>query len=175
MTGPNETTDALCSDNIDNDGNGYADCMDYSCSRNPDITVCGERAPEDTDAACSDMVDNDGDGHTDCDDYDCSRSMSVTVCAGVPTGGATGGAMQGPSESDDATCSDMMDNDCDGYVDCMDYSCSRHPMVTVCGARDPEDTDALCSDGVDNDNDGFTDCDDYDCSRSMTVTVCAQP
>ena len=86
-------------------------------------------------------------------------------------GGAMGG---GSDEGDDAACSDGMDNDNDGYVDCEDYSCSRNPDVTVCGPRDPEDTDATCSDGIDNDNDGYTDCMDYDCSRSDTVTVCAE-
>jgi hypothetical protein len=36
-----ENTNALCSDNIDNDGDFFIDCNDFSCSRNPDVTVCG--------------------------------------------------------------------------------------------------------------------------------------
>jgi hypothetical protein len=86
----------------------------------------------------------------------------------------------GDPEDTDALCSDGVDNDGDGYLDCDDFDCSRSDAVTVCGGSagesmptgDPEDTDALCSDGVDNDGDGFLDCDDYDCSRSDTVTVC---
>ncbi len=35
-----ENTNALCSDGIDNDGDGYTDCDDYSCSKNPNVTVC---------------------------------------------------------------------------------------------------------------------------------------
>ena len=35
-------------------------------------------------------------------------------------------------EDTDATCSDMVDNDNDGFVDCMDYDCSRNMSVTVC-------------------------------------------
>ncbi|MEZ4410104.1 MAG: hypothetical protein R3A52_27050 [Polyangiales bacterium] len=36
------------------------------------------------------------------------------------------------SEDNDAACSDGRDNDGDGYIDCMDFNCSRNPAVTVC-------------------------------------------
>ncbi|MBN2693380.1 hypothetical protein JXR93_01835 [bacterium] len=98
-----EDTDALCSDGIDNDGDGFKDCDDYDCSRNAAVTVCGgtncdpacetgyacvngtcvEQVAENTDALCSDGIDNDGDGFKDCDDYDCSRNTAVTVCGGT--------------------------------------------------------------------------------------------
>ncbi len=43
-SGPNEKTDELCSDGIDNDNNGYTDCADFSCCRYgvpaTGITVC---------------------------------------------------------------------------------------------------------------------------------------
>jgi len=35
-----EDTNALCSDDIDNDGDGYTDCIDFNCSQNPQVTVC---------------------------------------------------------------------------------------------------------------------------------------
>lgn len=35
-----ESSDALCSDGIDNDGDGYTDCIDYNCSMNSQVTVC---------------------------------------------------------------------------------------------------------------------------------------
>ena len=35
-----ESTNALCSDGVDNDCNGYIDCNDFHCSRNPAVTVC---------------------------------------------------------------------------------------------------------------------------------------
>jgi hypothetical protein len=35
-----EATNALCSDGVDNDCNGYIDCNDFHCSRNAAITVC---------------------------------------------------------------------------------------------------------------------------------------
>jgi len=35
-----ENTNALCSDRLDNDGDGYTDCDDYDCSRSSSVTVC---------------------------------------------------------------------------------------------------------------------------------------
>lgn len=78
---------------------------------------------------------------------------------------------QDPTEDTDATCSDGIDNDGDGHVDCGDWSCSRSPDVTVCLH---ESDDRTCSDGQDNDQDGYLDCDDYDCSRNVDVTVCGE-
>ncbi|MBW2732324.1 MAG: hypothetical protein JRH20_08000 [Deltaproteobacteria bacterium] len=50
-------------------------------------------------------------------------SMRTRTCAGVTP------AL--PPEADDATCSDGIDNDGDGYVDCADYGCGKNPLVTV--------------------------------------------
>ena len=78
-----ENTNATCQDGIDNDGNGFTDCDDFGCSRNPNVHVCNE-APagdaENTNAACQDGIDNDGNGFTDCDDWGCSRNPNVDVC-----------------------------------------------------------------------------------------------
>jgi len=48
-------------------------------------------------------------------------TAGVTVCQGTP----------GP-EDNNAACSDGKDNDGDGYVDCVDFDCSKNPSVTVC-------------------------------------------
>ena len=45
-----EDSDTLCQDNIDNDGNGYVDCEDFSCLYCCNVTVSGEdqeKSPED--------------------------------------------------------------------------------------------------------------------------------
>ena len=68
---------ASCKDGLDNDNDGYVDCRDFGCSKNPAVTFCGA---EDTDARCSDGIDNDGDGYFDCDDFSCSKNPNVTVC-----------------------------------------------------------------------------------------------
>jgi len=41
-----ENTDALCSDGIDNDGDGYIDCYDQDCC-GPGLTVCPDCPPSD--------------------------------------------------------------------------------------------------------------------------------
>ena len=74
---PTENSNAACSDGFDNDGDGFADCYDYDCWKDP-VTVCSKT--ESTNASCSDGIDNDGDGYTDCDDYGCSKNVAVTVC-----------------------------------------------------------------------------------------------
>ncbi len=60
-----------------------------------------------------------------------------------------------PAEEMD--CTDGLDNDFDGHVDCGDADCVETPVCL------PE-TD--CADGVDNDSDGNTDCNDTDCGDS---------
>ena len=78
-----ENTDALCSDGLDNNNNGYTDCDDFECSRNENVTVCGTPNLENTDELCSDGIDNDENGFIDCDDFGCSRNENVTVCPAV--------------------------------------------------------------------------------------------
>ena len=101
--------------------------------------------------------------------------------ASPPTGtdaGAPRDAQASSPENTNAACSDGVDNDRDGYVDCNDFSCSRNPALTVCPSDggvptpSPENTNATCRDGVDNDRDGYVDCNDFDCSRNAAVTVC---
>ena len=39
--GPDEKTNDLCGNHVDDDGDGYTDCDDWSCSRCPAVTACG--------------------------------------------------------------------------------------------------------------------------------------
>ena len=143
---------------MDDDGDGFVDCLDLGCSLNPAVTVCAADS-ERSDRTCSDGEDNDGDGRVDCADFDCSRNPNVIVCAG-------------DAEDSDARCSDGEDNDGDGFTDCEDFECARNPFVAVCGGDGGEDGDAACSNGVDDDGDGLTDCEDNDCALGDGVTVC---
>jgi hypothetical protein len=98
----------LCEDGINNDESASdtrADCMDFDCSLDPLVTVCGE---ETGDEACSDGLDNDGDGFFDCADFSCNRSTFVTVC-----------------ETTSELCDDNMDNDGNGFKDCNDRNCEN--------------------------------------------------
>ncbi len=81
-----ESTFAKCTDGLDNDKNGYADCQDNSCSGALDVDTrqaCQESIGDvsgTADDKCKDGKDNDLDGATDCDDWDCSWNPNVTVC-----------------------------------------------------------------------------------------------
>jgi hypothetical protein len=64
----------------------------------------------------------------------------------------------------EANCSDTVDNDGDGMVDCADTDCASDP---ACAA--PVEN---CTDGSDNDGDGAIDCADTDCASDP---ACAAP
>jgi len=190
-----EGTNFACNDGIDNDCDGFVDCIDFDCSRNISVTVCRDGGAgciptaEDTNFACSDGVDNDCDGFADCVDFDCTRlGTPVTVCrdAGAPVdvgqyrdAGPRADAASCVRTGDENTfgvCNDGVDNDCDGYVDCADRNCSCigscAPALLGCTCRGAEATNAACTDRIDNDCNGFLDCSDFACSRNPAVTVC---
>ena len=125
MGGLPEASDAACSEGIDNDGNGYIDCDDRTCTYTTSVTLCGEEASaESSPGACIDGRDNDGDGYVDCQDYDCFWNGDIGTC----------------------------DRDDDGFTpnqgDCLD-----HPDVTLSTVASPQ-VPELCGDGQDNDCDG---------------------
>ncbi len=143
-----ENTQARCSDGIDNDKNGTADCDDPNCSS---FTFCAksEEGKENTLSACVDGEDNDGDGDIDCDDAECKQ---FTIC------------QDKVAENTEATCKDGLDNDGDGNIDCDDSECKAFSMCqTPSEQKIPENTYSACIDEVDNDGDGKIDCDDAEC------------
>jgi hypothetical protein len=64
-----------CSDNLDNDGDGFIDCVDFDCQASLEVTAC-DATSERNARTCFDSLDNDGDGFFDCDDTDCTRSCN---------------------------------------------------------------------------------------------------
>ena len=90
-----------CIDSVDNDGDGFIDCVDSDCTS--DISCCVP-APE----VCGDMVDNDCDRVIDCADPNCRTSM--LCCTASPE-----------------VCDNFGDDDCDGFVDCVDADCAGRP------------------------------------------------
>jgi hypothetical protein len=158
---------------VDDDGNGFADCEDFGCSRSVLVSVCGM-----TEAGfCLDGADNDKDGTVDCDDSDCAVA---SACGGAPP---PDGGMPNPPRMDvpafdpaghetgDERCGNMVDDDGDGRTDCDDEHCEYNPGVTVC-AGPREVGDAACANGMDDDGNGFTDCEDFSCKQNPFVTVC---
>jgi hypothetical protein len=144
----------VCDDRRDDDGDGLADCADADCFEVEHCRAGG--SDERTDLQCSDWVDNDGDSSVDCEDDDCN-APDITVCRGSfqrPQGAdgdpsadqipelsgdmsvedliGRGGDADG--ERNDYLCSDGIDNDRDGRIDCQDFGCRFDPSVAVCAS-----------------------------------------
>ena len=74
-------------------------------------------------------------------------------------------------------CTDGLDNDKDGLIDCNDPGCQSMgteeipgPGKTVCTPT--ESTVYQCADGLDNDGNGYVDCQDNNCKKT---SVCCIP
>jgi hypothetical protein len=181
-----ESSAAACTNGRDDDCDGTTDCRDLGCAvfcvpdAGPDV-ACVPRGTEDSNAACSNGVDDDCDGFIDCGgatppDFGCTMSAAVTVCP--RDGGVTPDVACTPTGPENAVgaCGDRIDNDCDGYTDCVDRDCSCVGTCAAfragCTCGGAENTTASCRDAVDNDCDGFIDCNDFGCSTNPAITFC---
>ncbi|OGQ77904.1 MAG: hypothetical protein A2289_19270 [Deltaproteobacteria bacterium RIFOXYA12_FULL_58_15] len=176
-----EDTVACVPDCPDLDGDGYrdpscggTDCDDSNPSIKPD-------AGED----CTDGIDNDCNGRADTSDPLCPPG-----CADVDGDGYENRICGGSDCDDDRrdihpaqaeSCTDEVDNDCDGLVDFADaFECVADCddadgdtfLDQACGGTDCDDTNQFinrnaaedCFDGRDNNCDGAVDGDDNECS-----------
>ena len=99
-------------------------------------------SPENTVASCQDGADNDGDSHVDCTDQDCQIfaicvQMPSDETVDAPTDSAEAQATietetasvtiyhTGPRPEHNRQCSDGIDNNGDGLIDCQEASCQR--------------------------------------------------
>lgn len=151
-----EIATSICTDRIDNDGDGQIDKNDSDCVDTAGTSEFGEND-------CSDGVDNDSDGYLDLKDPQCQYS-------------------QGTSESDSSVpeCTDGTDNDSDGLVDYRDSDCRTTSGTSESSGGGGGGGRAVeCADGIDNDGDGDKDMADSDCdsisdgSESPTITECS--
>jgi hypothetical protein len=184
-----EASITRCTDGIDNDFNGFTDCLEFSCCAmdgtciDPAVRAYCDSIGETTLARCTDGIDNDGNGFVDCSDFSCSRSMDESILI----------ACAARTEATFARCTDGIDNDGNSFSDCEDFSCrsvveayvapvpgmapqptgqQRSPCTESVGGS-VEWQRRNCQDGLDNDQDGFADCDDWDCNwNEATRDLC---
>ena len=62
----------------------------------------------------------------------------------------------GSDETGGEICNNLVDDDADGAIDCLDADCAGNAACA--------NVETLCADGQDNDGDGLIDCQDLDCS-----------
>lgn len=137
-----------CNSTCDSDetcGNGVLDPGEI-CDDGNTVSGDGCNATCTSDETC-------GNGILDaCEECDDGNTSIGDGCSNICTN------EEGPGG--ETTCDDMIDNDCDGFIDCNDFSCQG-----IAGCPETE-----CSDMLDNDGDGDVDCDDSDCTNQP---ICA--
>lgn len=160
----------------DNDGDGYAIeggiCGQVDCNDNdPSIPVFESSAY----GVCNDGKDNDCDGTVDCLDSSCASDPACLTCTDNDTDGySVEGGGCGAADCNDndlavspgavENCSDTIDNDCDGLVDCSDADCNGDiDCAPTCIPEASQEKGKKCKDSIDNDCDGVIDSDDPDC------------
>ena len=118
-----------------------------------------------------------------------SVPVQVTVDNSVPCDCPPDCSEPAANETAGVSCTDGLDNDCDGAVDCDDPDCDSDAACFVpgcgngaCEANEnvcscPEDCgsappmEVSCENGVDEDCDGAVDCADTDCASNAVCNV----
>ena len=121
-------TREICDNGVDDDCNGFTDCLDPACHGQP---ACIDRKTE----ICNNGIDDNGNGLIDCKDPE---------CYGDPTCFVPGHEI----------CNNGIDDDDDGLVDCKDPDCFSdstcivHPGNEICDNGIDDNGDGLvdCAD-----------------------------
>ncbi len=132
-SGKRESSDELCGDWVDNDKDGHTDCDDLDCDGTDICKGSWDKAAGQVSAS------GDGSG-TDNGSGNGSGNGQVAIGDGSD-GGLTGDeapedligrGQDADGERNNYSCSDGIDNDGDGQIDCADIGCRLDTQVTVC-------------------------------------------
>ena len=139
---------ACCGDMLCEGAETEASCAIDCAPAPPPPPVCEETEP--TEVSCFDTLDNDCNEATDCSDANCDDANDGTTSCGVGICAATGNlTCSGGGEVDtctpgtpgvegpfgDSSCSDGLDNDCDGDTDDQDSDCQQQAQCSDFGDR----------------------------------------
>jgi hypothetical protein len=164
-TCPGGTTE-ICNDQKDNNCDNLIDCADPTCQpigtatwgqtcrtdtlvSNAACTAGGQcvcTGGQATESTCNDNVDNDCDGFKDCLDLDCNGKTCLSpgkvgmVCSTTANGTGSCVCPGGGTE----ICTDGIDNDCNGLVDCADPACQGATTSTDGLACNPANANFKC-------------------------------
>ncbi|MGD2062405.1 MAG: hypothetical protein PVF51_02350 [Nitrospirota bacterium] len=144
---PTEDPEVSCQDGVDNDCDGFIDNAD------PDCDGCTPTGP---DTNCN-GVDEDCDGVPD-DDYvptdttcgigECGSTGQLVCVDGATVDSCTPGTPDTEGPFGDPTCSDGLDNDCDGETDTNgtppDADCQEQVNCSVYGNKTDCNNDPSC-------------------------------
>ncbi len=134
---------------------------------------------------CANGVDDDGDNLIDCNDPDCTGDADADTFIAAPCGLDCNDNDPAINPSVAESCSNGVDDDCDGAADCNDVDCQLNIdndldgyFALPCG-NDCDDSNAavnpgaveICSNTIDDECDGATDCDDLDCAELALCTL----
>lgn len=109
-----------------------------------------------TESDCANGMDDDDDGLVDCADDDCDADSACQANSNNSNSNNINSNNNNSNGSGSEYCTNLVDDDGDGLVDCADPDCAVAPS---CLSED-------CGNGTDDDGDGLADCDDPDCSGS---------
>lgn len=102
-------------------------------------------------ASCADDQDNDSDERTDCADPDCFGEANCGMGEWCSVESAEFAGQSGDCGGDDGVnkCSDEIDGDSDGLVDCADPDCmyGQGTWSTICARVDPVCAEYTCNAG----------------------------
>lgn len=115
---PNQQSTEACANTFDDDFDMLVDCADPDCVAEPacqPVEICDNGLDDENDMLvdCADTVD--------CDGQTCGAFGSICM----------GGMCACPGGLMESVCGDLMDNDCDGDIDCADADCFMDLICTT--------------------------------------------
>jgi len=185
--------DDSAGDDDDDDSAGDDDDDDSAGGDDDDDDDDSTSTGDDDDDSTSTGDDDDATG--DDDDDDATGDDDDDSAGDDDDSTPTGDDDDSTPDATEDDCSDGIDNDGNGAIDCADSYCAGPPPVSDCvesihcsdgidndldgliDLSDPdcnlEDTTVECEDGTDNDGDGDVDCEDSDCAETSACTCAA--